>query len=80
MLCGSLFVLLFGLYCLRLTTSDYTFGIVKLFSLQITAFILNLKVKSFYGPSGEEIVVDYKEAGLTYEGNPIHLLKVYITQ
>jgi hypothetical protein len=48
--------------------------------LQITAFILNLKVKSFYGPSGEEIVVDYKEAGLTYEGNPIHLLKVYITQ
>ena len=44
---------------------------------QITAFILNLKVKSFYGPSGEEIVVDYKEAGLTYEGNPIHLLKIY---
>lgn len=44
---------------------------------QITSFIVNLTVQSFYGPSGDEIVVDYKEAGLTYEGNPIHLLKIY---
>ncbi|XP_052060732.1 carboxypeptidase B-like [Mytilus californianus] len=43
---------------------------------EISAFIHSLTRTKFTGPSGDDILVDHKVIGKTYEENPIHLIKI----
>ncbi|XP_063442747.1 carboxypeptidase B-like [Mytilus trossulus] len=43
---------------------------------EISTFVHSLPRTTLTGPSGDDILVDYKVIGQTYEENPIHLIKI----